>query len=263
MLVEGSSLATLIEAENRILNLLRLEPEVNQKIISIISRARNECFTIRFLLEHDNAFAMKYRSSDATFVYIAHSPPSAEFHQKLTNMYSAAQGSISSFVGLNYKFVKRDMLLMLYSPNSPKEHFSPSSPAQISIADPLLDENDVFDLLHQFALQFNDESLAKRSFNENFFQNGTMLLAKVHDKAAGCIYLTRAENGIRRMTYLFVKPEFRSLKIGKLLIREALNECSEGVKIILFVRKSNEIAFRLYQNAGFEVLCGYQERQIK
>src|SRR5689334_1932212 len=54
--------------------------------------------------------------------------------------------------------------------------------------------------------------------------NGCLLIAKFNEEIAGCIALRKITNEVCEMKRLYVKPQFRNYKIGKLLVDEIILE---------------------------------------
>lgn len=106
---------------------------------------------------------------------------------------------------------------------------------------------------------------SKESFLRELKSNeiALYLVAKVEDKAVGYIGTWKVlDEG--HITNLAVHSDYRKLGIGGMLISELLSLCrKEGINsFTLEVRKSNEIARRLYEKFGFNergIRKGYYE----
>ncbi|RKY02761.1 MAG: hypothetical protein DRP54_01140 [Spirochaetes bacterium] len=74
------------------------------------------------------------------------------------------------------------------------------------------------------------------------------------NKPVGIAGINASFNGICQIGYVFVLPEYRGKGYGKRLItahaERLLSKCS---KVVLFVRKENIPAYRLYLSCGFKV----------
>jgi GNAT superfamily N-acetyltransferase len=91
---------------------------------------------------------------------------------------------------------------------------------------------------------------------------GCLLLAKYQDKAAGCVALRKLSDGvcegICEGKRLYVRPEFRGLKIGRKLVEAIIAEARKiGYSSIRGdTVPSMQIAQALYASLGFkEIVC--------
>jgi putative acetyltransferase len=82
---------------------------------------------------------------------------------------------------------------------------------------------------------------------------GTIILAKIIDKIAGCVALKPIEENNCEMKRLYVKPEFRNSGLGRKLIEAiiafAKNANYEKMKLDTLTKL--ESAVKLYQQYGF------------
>jgi ribosomal protein S18 acetylase RimI-like enzyme len=88
---------------------------------------------------------------------------------------------------------------------------------------------------------------------------GNLLLAFYDEKPAGCIAMRKLEPGICGMKRLFVKPEFRGLKIGKFLAENIINDAyNKGyLKMRLDTLSTMLAARNLYTHLGFKEIAPY------
>lgn len=96
--------------------------------------------------------------------------------------------------------------------------------------------------------------------------DGDLILAYWNDEIAGCIALTRMkEPGACEMKRLYVKPEFRKNKIGRILIEELLNSAKERnyEKMRLDTFEKLKAAVYLYQQYGFKNISAYYNNPLK
>ncbi len=96
--------------------------------------------------------------------------------------------------------------------------------------------------------------------------DGDLILAYWNDEIAGCIALTRMkEPGACEMKRLYVKPEFRKNKIGRILIEELLNSAKERnyEKMRLDTFEKLKAAVHLYQQYGFKNISAYYNNPLK
>jgi ribosomal protein S18 acetylase RimI-like enzyme len=89
---------------------------------------------------------------------------------------------------------------------------------------------------------------------------GRLLIAMQNNQVAGCVALRKFEDNICEMKRLYVKPEFRGMKIGKLLAERILEEAkSIGYKkMYLDTVPSMKEAIQLYKNLGFNEINPYR-----
>ncbi len=89
---------------------------------------------------------------------------------------------------------------------------------------------------------------------------GRLYLARIGDKTAGCIALRPLEDGICEMKRLFVKEDFRGLRIGKLLIERLMDEARligyRAMRLDTYPPKMGK-AVGLYQSYGFREIDAY------
>ncbi len=88
---------------------------------------------------------------------------------------------------------------------------------------------------------------------------GCILLALDKDKFTGCVALRKLETNICEMKRLFVIPEYREKKIGKLLARKIIDVARKsGYKIMrLDTVATMKEANRLYLSLGFRRIDAY------
>lgn len=90
--------------------------------------------------------------------------------------------------------------------------------------------------------------------------DGRLLLASVDGKAAGCIALRKLAEGVCEMKRLFVRPAFRGLSLGKMLIARLIAEAAAAgykkMRLDTYPPKMQK-AVRLYQAHGFREIPPY------
>jgi ribosomal protein S18 acetylase RimI-like enzyme len=94
---------------------------------------------------------------------------------------------------------------------------------------------------------------------------GCLLLAKYLDKIAGCVALRKLSDNICEGKRLYVRPEFRGLKIGRKLVEAIIAEARRmGYE---FMRgdtiSSMEAACRLYKSLGFYEIEAYRYNPLE
>jgi len=88
-----------------------------------------------------------------------------------------------------------------------------------------------------------------------FEPDGLLLIATVNDEPAGCIGFQKLETGRCEMVRLWVRPEFRSQKVGIKLIEALMNRARlAGYKSMLLRTLPHRMqkAVSLYHSLGFK-----------
>ena len=93
---------------------------------------------------------------------------------------------------------------------------------------------------------------------------GRLYIAYYNNKAAGCIALRKFENDGCEMKRLFVRPEYRHLKIGKKLVDKIIEDARElKYKYMVLDTLSNlHEAVSLYRKSGFQEVEAYYENPL-
>lgn len=93
---------------------------------------------------------------------------------------------------------------------------------------------------------------------------GRLYIAYYNNKAAGCIALRKFENDGCEMKRLFVRPEYRHLKIGKKLVDKIIEDARElKYKYMVLDTLSNlHEAVSLYRKSGFQKVEAYYENPL-
>lgn len=90
--------------------------------------------------------------------------------------------------------------------------------------------------------------------------SGRLTLCYADDKPAGCIALRKIDEDTCEMKRLYVKPEYRGLKLGKKLSEYLLDEARKiGYKKMRLdtIAASMQHAFNLYKQMGFYEIKPY------
>lgn len=93
---------------------------------------------------------------------------------------------------------------------------------------------------------------------------GRLLLAVKADEAAGCVALRALEPGVCEMKRLFVRPAYRGLGVGGLLVDQVIREAkSVGYdRILLDTLPSMTSALALYRRLGFREIAPYRNSPL-
>ena len=128
------------------------------------------------------------------------------------------------------------------------------------------------DLFREYEKELN-EDICFQSFEEELktplkiygLPDGDLMLAYWNDDVAGCIALTKMKDaGVCEMKRLYVKPEFRKNRIGRILIEELLTSAKERnyEKMRLDTFLKLESAVHLYKKYGFENISAYYNNPL-
>jgi len=118
----------------------------------------------------------------------------------------------------------------------------------------------------EFHLDFQDfEGEMKNLPGEYAEPTGCLFLAVHEDQAVGCGALRKIEEGICEMKRLYVKPEFRNLRIGKTLAEVLINKARMlgYAQMRLDTVPSMEKARKLYTTLGFREIGAYRYNPIE
>ena len=83
--------------------------------------------------------------------------------------------------------------------------------------------------------------------------SGRLLLATVDDRPAGCVGLRKLDDATCEVKRLYVRPGFRGLKLGPLLVTRLVEEARHAGyrRIVLDSHHSMTAAHAVYEAAGF------------
>ena len=128
------------------------------------------------------------------------------------------------------------------------------------------------DLFREYEEELN-EDICFQSFDEELkdplkkygLPDGDLMLAYWNDEVAGCIALTKMKDaGACEMKRLYVRPEFRKNKIGRVLIEELLSSAKQKdyqrMRLDTFLKL--ESAVYLYRQFGFENISAYYNNPL-
>jgi ribosomal protein S18 acetylase RimI-like enzyme len=140
----------------------------------------------------------------------------------------------------------------------------------------IIEEGTELDTIRELFREYEkelDENICFQSFEEELKDPlkkygppyGDLMLAYWEDEIAGCIALTKMkEHGACEMKRLYVKPNFRKNKIGKMLIEDLLSSARERnySKMRLDTFLKLEAAVHLYQKFGFKNISAYYDNPL-
>lgn len=247
----------LIDVRDEIIKFLKTQPEMNQKLIGIISQNSDE----KFWFEPEIAFALEF-GVQPLFVFATKSP-SSEFIKEVFQQNKIIQGTKSSLDLVNLEFyVIKTSLLMTCDEQSYRNKVNLNNGnISITIADQVKHKEEVDNMIESFS---NETKLNLTGSHEDLFSRGTLYIGQVANTVAGCVFLSHPQAHICRITYVYTKPSFRGLGLAKLMVSHALEHAFNklSAKCILYVNKANTIARTLYESIGFKIIDEYKTISI-
>jgi len=138
-------------------------------------------------------------------------------------------------------------------------------------------EEEELDIIRQLFRDYEkelNEDICFQSFEEELKNplskygapSGDLMLAYWNDEPAGCIALTKMKDeDACEMKRLYVKPEFRANKIGKILADEILNSAREKgyTRMRLDTFTQLQAAVGLYEKLGFKNISAYYNNPLE
>ena len=128
------------------------------------------------------------------------------------------------------------------------------------------DLENALSLFKEYFIELN-ENLCFQNFDDELKHplkkygapQGSIFIAYLEEKPAGCIALQPIKEGICEMKRLYVKPAFRWSKIGEELVNVFLNDATEKgyKKMVLDTLERLQPAIRVYQRYGFHNTSAY------
>ena len=141
----------------------------------------------------------------------------------------------------------------------------------------IIDEGTELDTVRELFREYEkelDEDICFQSFEEELRDplkkygppTGDLMLAYWEDEIAGCIALTKTkEHGTCEMKRLYVKPNLRKNKIGKMLVEDLIASARERsykiMRLDTFLKL--EAAIRLYEQFGFKNISPYYNNPLE
>lgn len=143
------------------------------------------------------------------------------------------------------------------------EIFQAETSAQIEAAKTLLREYETWFELKLCFQNFDQEVAALPG--KYVPPEGRLLLASIEEKLAGCIALRKLDDDVCEMKRLFVRKDFRGLKIGHLLIEKIIAEARaigyRKMRLDTYPPKMAKAA-RLYESHGFREISPYYHNPL-
>lgn len=95
--------------------------------------------------------------------------------------------------------------------------------------------------------------------------DGRLYLIYLEDKLAGCIALRRFDATRCEMKRLFVRPQFRGLRLGQILAQRIIDDAKAiGYQaMVLDTLKSLESAVTMYHRMGFQEVPPYYDNPLE
>jgi len=95
--------------------------------------------------------------------------------------------------------------------------------------------------------------------------DGRLYVIYLEEKLAGCIALRRFDSTRCEMKRLFVRPQFRGLKLGQILAERIIQDAKKiGYEaMVLDTLASLESAVYMYRKMGFEEVEPYYDNPLK
>lgn len=94
---------------------------------------------------------------------------------------------------------------------------------------------------------------------------GRLLLIRDEDLIAGCIALRKIGDGICEMKRLYVRPEFRGMRVGRMLVERIIEEARAlGYERMLLdtLPGRMDAAIELYRSLGFQEVPAYYNNPV-
>lgn len=93
---------------------------------------------------------------------------------------------------------------------------------------------------------------------------GRLLMARIDDRAAGCVALRSLGTGVCEMKRLYVRPAYRGMKLGRALAEAIVSEAREigYERMVLDTIERMAEAVALYRSMGFQPIAPYDYHPI-
>ncbi len=95
--------------------------------------------------------------------------------------------------------------------------------------------------------------------------DGCLLLGMIDENAAGCVALRKLAEGLCEMKRLYIKPAYRSLRLGRTLAEAIIEEAKKRhySAMRLDTIPSMEQAQALYRSLGFKEISTYRYNPVE
>jgi putative acetyltransferase len=117
-----------------------------------------------------------------------------------------------------------------------------------------------------FELDFQDFEAELASLPGKYAEpDGCIILAKQDDAVAGCVAMRKIEPGICEMKRLYVRPAYRALGVGKILVTAIIEKgrAAGYAKMRLDTVASMQGAIKLYERFRFVPTTAYCENPLE
>lgn len=148
--------------------------------------------------------------------------------------------------------------------------YTPSAVVELSVIKTMQDMEDACELLAEFCQHivndhhFNDDGIQSDIENQlsDYRQTGSaFVLARVDGMAAGCLAVRPLNGEIGEVKRMYVRPNFRGLNLGRLLIDAMEREAHLCGYKALYLSSLHSFTFahKLYFAAGYHTIAPYND----
>lgn len=248
---------SMVDIMDDVIKFLKIQPEINQKLLAIIGR--NFQSSLKFWFEPEIAFALKV-NEQPTFVF-AIKTPSDEFIRQVFNRDDKYQGTEFTInnLNLNSRIIKISFIMVCDKITFKRPILNQNHNSTIYDANQEIDSNEIDQMIKSFSNELSLSPIGSHQKSKELFPRGSFILSEINSQVSGCVYVTNPENNVCRMTYLYVKPDYRRLGLAQLLVEAATKRAILDLssKCILYVNLHNIPAKNIYESFGYNVLDKY------
>jgi ribosomal protein S18 acetylase RimI-like enzyme len=115
--------------------------------------------------------------------------------------------------------------------------------------------------IHEFTSEHEYDDIRKKFPGEHVPPHGCLLVALSDDQVCGCVALGRLTKTIGELRTLYVRPAYRGMGVGKILVEASLNEARNfGYSTVrLDTLAFMASALKLYRSLGFYDIAPYRD----